>query len=241
VARALIRLLVLLLVLAGLAVVADRVAARLAGRAVADGLTTTQKLGAPATVSFPDVPFLTQAIHGRYDTVEVSMPKVPTEAKGVVIDRLDATLHGVTAPAGPMLRGEVTALPVDTAEARATVTFATLETAAKAAVGDAVTQFTLSRAAADRVALSAVVQTPLGPLPVKGAARITVSGGAVRVRLVPESLTGVPAGLRQSVAGLVDLNGITPELPYGFRVSGVTVDPVGLRVTASGRKLTIPL
>jgi len=235
------RLVVLLIVLALLLIAADRLGAVLASRAVAEGLTRSEHLGRTASVSFADLPFLSQATAGRYGTVDVTLEQLPTPA-GLVVDRIDATLHGVTAPTVPLLRGEVKELPVERGEAVAFVSFDSLERTARERLGSLVSGLTLGQATdGHRVSLSAAVRTPLGNYPVKGQVELSVVRGAVAVRLLPQTLTGVPVGLRSQVAGLVDLTALTPALPFGIRADGVTVEPSGLRVRASGTKLTIPI
>jgi len=241
VSRALARLVVVLIVLLVVLVAADRVGAHLASRAVADGLTRTERLGRTASVTFADLPFLTQAASGRYGTVEVTLEGLPTEG-GLVVDRIDATLHGVTAPTGPLLRGDLHQLPVDRGDAVAFVSFTSLESTARARLGSLVSGVNLGQATAgNRVTLSATVRTPLGSYPVRGQAQLSVTRGSVAVRLLPETLTGVPVGLRTQVAGLVKLEVLTPALPFGIRATGVTVEPSGLQVQASGTKLSIPI
>jgi hypothetical protein len=240
VSRALTRLIVALIVLFVLAIAADRVGAVLAARSVADGLTTSQGLSRPASVSFPDVPFLPQAVRGRYDTVEVTLEglKLPD---GLVVDRVDATLHGVSAPAGPLLRGQLEELPVDSGEAVAFVSFDALEAAARGRLGSVVSGLNLGQATVPgRVTISATARPALGGLTLRGQAQLSVSRGVVGVKLLPETLAGVPVGLRSQVAGLLDLTALAPALPFGFRASGVTVEPSGLRLTASGTKLAVP-
>jgi hypothetical protein len=239
--RVLIRLMVLVVVLLVLVVIADRVGAALAARTVADRLTRSESLGRAAAVSFPDVPFLTQAARGRYSTVHVTLEELPTTA-GVVVDRIDATLHEVAAPTGPLLRGQVRSLQVERGEADAFVSFDALERTAQQRLGSAVRRVGLSQATSgNRVTLSASVQTPVGAYSVRGQLELTVSGGTAAVRLLPQTLTGVPTGLRTQVAGMIDLGGLAPKLPFGFTARSVTVEPAGLRLAASGTGLAIPL
>lgn len=237
--RVLVRLGIVLSVILVLLVVVDRLGAFLAERAVAGRLTSSEGLARPASVDFTDVPFLTQALRGRYTTVEVTLEGMPTPA-GVTVDRIDATLHGVTAPTGSLLRGEWRHLVVDRAEASAVASFATLQDAARRTVGAQLTSLRLARAGADRVAVTARAATSLGTFTIRGQARVATDGGRVTVRLLPETVSGVPSALRDRVTALVDLAWLAPPLPFGFRATAVTVEPSGLRVAATGSKLSIP-
>lgn len=237
--RVLLRMIVGVVVTAVLLVAADRAAAALVARSVAQGLTSAQRLARPATVTFGGLPFLTQVAAGRYDAVDVTMTGVPT-VSALVIDRLDAHLHGVRARAGTVLRGELTQLRVDRGEAEGFASFGALERAADAMLGRGVT-FTLTRAAGDRVAFSARITSFLGAVVVRGQARVAVHGGAVVLRLLPETLIGVSPALWAQIVPQVDLSHLVPALPFGFRATGVIVDPSGLRLQVTGHGLIIPV
>jgi hypothetical protein len=238
--RPLTRLILLLVVVAVLAVAADRVSAYVAARSVAQGLTSSQQLSRPATVSFRGIPFLTQALRGRYDTVDITMEGLPT-ASGLVVDRIDATLHGVSAPPDLLLRDRLTALPVEQAAAVVVVSFTSLELSARRVRGTQLVSLVLARAAANRVVITAALVTPLGRFAVRGQAELSVSRGTVAVRLLPHTLaiTGVGSLLPSQVANLVNLTTLVPKLPFGFRATAVSVDDTGLRLQAAGSALSM--
>jgi hypothetical protein len=238
VARTLTRLLIVVVLLFVVLIAADRAAAYLVSRTVAGGIQQSQRLSAPVSVSIPGIPFVTQAVRGSYDTVDVTLRAVPTGR--LTVDRIDATLHGVHASAAEALRGQLTSLIVDRASAVAEVSFASLQDAAGRLLGGKVVAITLGRGSENRVAVTATVGTLVGKLTVSGQAQLSVSKGVVAVRLIPSSLSGVPAGLRSAVSTQVDLSGLAPELPYGFRATAVSVDDTGLQVQAVGTALTIP-
>jgi LmeA-like phospholipid-binding len=236
--RLLTRSIVLVAVLAVVAVAADRVAAMLAARTVSQNVTASARLGRPADVRFPTVPFLTQAAAGRYD-VDVTMQGVPTRG-GLVLDRIDASLRGVSAPAGPLLAGHVQQLPVDSGDAVVYVSFAALQAAVRRSVGARADGLSFARAAADRVAVAETLQTAVGSFTVRGQAQLTVKGSSVVVHLLPDTVTGVPALVRSNLGSLVDLTVLTPALPFGLRPTAVAVDDNGLRLTAAGTHLVLP-
>jgi hypothetical protein len=238
VGRGITRLLVAVVVLVVLVVGIDRLALYLVDRGVAAQLQKAEQLTPPVDVSVQGFPFLTQAAAGLYDTVDVTLHGVPA-TNGLVIDQLDATLHGVHAPAAQAVSGQLSSLPVDSGTAVAQVSFKSLTAAAvKALPTDGVT-LTMGRATANRVALRAQVDTPLGELAVSGQAQLGISKGRIAVELLPETLTGLPSGLRDQVAQQLDLSALTPQLPFGLRARSVTVEPNGLQVQAYGTSLTI--
>jgi hypothetical protein len=240
VAGPLLRWTVLLVVLAVLLVGVDQVASRIVTRQTALGLRMSQGLSTSPVVTFVGRPFLTQAVRGRYRQVDVEMTGVPTEGP-LVVDRLDTSLYGVRAAALPSLRGELTDLPVERGEADAYASFPALQRAATEILRGQGITLTLGYGAADRVTFTARIGSPVGVFTVKGQTRITVAKGAVVVRLLPDTLTGVPALLRSQVAAQVDLSGLVPALPFGFRATRVAVTPQGLRLHAAGTSLTIPV
>lgn len=87
------RLLVGLVVLLALLLAADRAGAALASRAIAAEVQSATRLPGEPDVEVAGFPFLTQALAGRYDRVELTARDVP--AGELTLDRLDATLTGV--------------------------------------------------------------------------------------------------------------------------------------------------
>jgi hypothetical protein len=238
VTRLLSRLLLLLVVLGVLAVGADRAAALLAARGVAQVVQQTQRIPTAPSVTFRGIPFLTQAVTGRYRSVDVSMRDVPGENK-LVIERLDTSLYGVHAPLQQVLQGGLTTLPVDHADAAAHVTFAALEASANARLSGQGARIILRRAASDKVGVTASVNTPLGAFTVSGQARLSASRGRILVTLLPETLTGIPQVLRDVAVQQIDLSVLAPALPFHLAIRSVTVDGSGLQLSATGSNITL--
>jgi hypothetical protein len=238
VTRSLSRLLLTLLVLAVLAVGGDRAAAVVAGRGVAQNLQRTQRIPAAPSVTFHGFPFLTQAVTGRYQTVDVAMRGVHGE-NGLAIERLDTTLDGVHAPLQQALDGGLTTLPVDHVEAAAHVTFAALEASADSRLSGQGVRVTLGRGAADRVAVTARINTSLGAFTVSGQARLTASAGRVRVTLLPQTLSGIPQALRDVAVQQIDVSVLAPALPFHLSIRSVTVGASGLQLSATGSNITL--
>lgn len=219
------RLLVGLLVLAGLALAADRGSLALAERAVADQLRTSEGLAQTPDVELRGFPFLSQVLGGRYDEVRVVATGI--QRGGVRVQELDATLTGVEARLGDVLAGDVTALPVASLEAEALVTFADLA----------------RRTGLEGVRIDAVD----GALRVT--ARVTVLGQAYTASAVSSlalrgdvltfaARTAEVAGQRSEellalVAQALRFTVRVGELPFGLQLDGVEVTPQGLRLQAS--------
>jgi LmeA-like phospholipid-binding len=231
------RVLVVLAVLVVLLVVADRAAAHLAAGAVADAVRRDQRLSSTPSVDIQGFPFLTQALGGVYDEVDVRLADVPVRG-GVAVDRVEVRLRGVHLPAGDAVRGAVSRVPVDDADARATVSFAALAARLDRPV-------TLGPGPAPGV-LSVAGDIPVdggaggGTLPVRAQVRLSVAGGVLTVAPVRASLADVPASVRPRVERLLSqLSVRLPTLPFGFRVTALTVGADGLTVTAAGRSIVV--
>ncbi|WP_030451625.1 DUF2993 domain-containing protein [Herbidospora cretacea] len=90
------KLVVALLVLVVLAVVLDRVAVAGVQREIAKQVQASADLDAPPTVQVKGVPFLTQAIGGRYEEIAIDIGDIQRE--GIRLSDVQATLYGVKAP-----------------------------------------------------------------------------------------------------------------------------------------------
>ncbi|MFC4060447.1 DUF2993 domain-containing protein [Planomonospora corallina] len=91
--RKLLAFLVLLLVLVA---ILDRVAVAGVEKEIATRATARYDLASPPEVAIHGIPFLTQAVAGRYEQVEVAVGSMTVA--GVRLSAVDATLYGVTAP-----------------------------------------------------------------------------------------------------------------------------------------------
>lgn len=112
---------VALVVLLGLLVVADRAGAAYAARVVAEEVQRAAGLDARPDVDVGGFPFLTQAVAGRYERIDVRATDVP--ADDLVIAVLEASLDGVRAPLSDVLSQSLAEVPVDRVTARALLSY----------------------------------------------------------------------------------------------------------------------
>jgi LmeA-like phospholipid-binding len=105
------KVLVGLVVLVVLVVIADRVGAAVANRKLAGQVRTELALQEDPTVRVQGIPFLTQALGGRYKDVRVQIPDYDSGPLQNIV--VDARLQGVHAPLGDVLNGRLTSVPVD--------------------------------------------------------------------------------------------------------------------------------
>jgi hypothetical protein len=227
------RLLVTAVVLAGLLVAADRVAAAVAANAVADQVVASADL-ASADVSIGGFPFLTQALGGRYDSVSVVATGVA--AGEVTLDRLDATLTGVSVPLSDVLSGAVGEVPVASVRATALVGYAELARRS----GDR--RLTVAPDG-DRLRVTGSVSVLGQTVSASALSSVRVEGGAVVVTAESYSVgdAAASAAISRALGGRFDLRIPVTGLPYGLQVSGVRVTAAGVEVTAAaGATVLVP-
>ena len=217
--------LVALVVLTGLLLVADRGLAAVAQRTVAAEVQLAAGLTAEPDVDLGGFPFLTQAVRGRYDRVEVSSTRVP--AGVLVLDRLDAVLLGAQVPIGEALSGSVTRVPVEQVTARALVGFDQLQQQS----GDRRLTFAPD---AGRLRVTGTVEVFGQELSAVAVSRLSIVDGDLLVTaesfevgndLADSLLTG-------ALEGRFDLRVPVQDLPYGLAVTGVEVAAGGVVVLA---------
>lgn len=218
-----------LAVLLALALVGDRIAAGLAADAIAAKVQATTALPEEPEVTVRGFPFLTQALSGRYDRVDITARDVP--ARDTTLARLDTTLRGVQVPLSQALSGAVDSVPVESVEARALVPYDELARRSGAR------GLTVAPAEGDRVRVTGEVDVPGGTVAATAVSRVEVVDGVVVI--TAESFEvgdrADDAALNRALAGLLDLEVPVRGLPFGLQVSGVSVQPDGVRVVAEAR------
>lgn len=218
------KLLVLLVVLAVLAVVGDRVTVRVAETAIAKQAQTSAGLSSRPEVRIHGFPFLTQAVGGKYRRIDVTAHDL--DRGGAHVERLDATLHDVEVPLNDALHNEVGAIPVSGIDATALVTYAEL------AHRSGLTGVTISPTEGG-VQVTARV-TVLGQT-VRASARSRLALRGNRIAVTAQSLNVLgqssPA-LVNALAGMLDLLVPVGTLPYGLHLTGLRATPQGVRLTA---------
>jgi hypothetical protein len=220
-------LLVVVLLLLGLAVVADRVAAGLAEDKVAEQLAAKGGLAGTPEVDVTGFPFLTQAVAGRYDDVRIS---VTAEELGQPAGtRADVALHGVHVPLGSALSGSVDRVPVDRVDGTATLSYELLS--AKLG-GD-----TTLRPEGDGLRITKTVEVLGRSLPLTAVGTVSLDGNQLVVDVDEAAGAGVdlPGFLVDRVSDLLDLRYDVPALPFGLQLTSVrpAADGVDIALAAA--------
>jgi len=219
-------LLVVVLLLLGLAVVADRVAAGVAEDKVAEQIATKGGLHGTPTVDIAGFPFLTQALRGRYDDVRIALPA--EELGQPAGTKADVDLHGVRVPLSSVLSGSVDQVPVDRIDGTATLSYALLS----AQLGGDSTL----RPEGDGLRITKTVELLGQTIPLTATGTVALTGNQLVIDVQKAAGAGVdlPAFLVSRASDLLDLRYDVPALPFGLQLTGVTPaeDGVHLRVEA---------
>jgi hypothetical protein len=220
-------LLVVVVLLLGLAVLADRVAVGLAEDRVGQELASKGGLAGTPEVEIAGFPFLTQAVAGRYDDVRIAL--TADELGQPEGTRADIALQGVHVPLSSVLSGSVSEVPVDRIDGTATLSFALL---AHQLGGDA----TLRREG-DRLRITKTVELLGYTLPLTATGTVALDGDELVIDVQQASGSGaeVPDFLVTRVSDLLDLRYRVPPLPFGLRLSDVTPGEDGLDVRVEAR------
>lgn len=223
------RLAVVAALLLVVVVIADRIAAGVAAGAIAARVQATTALPEEPDVTVRGFPFLTQALSGRYDRVDITARDAP--AGEMTLTRLETTLRGVQVTLSQALSGEVDAVPVEAVEARALVSYDEL------AQRSGARRLTLEPADGGRVRVTGQIDLPGESVSVTALSRVELSGGDILVTAESfEAGGGVEeAVLDEALAGRLDLKVPVTGLPFGLEVTGVSVEPEGVRVVAEAR------
>ena len=216
-------LLVVVLLLLGLAVAADRFAVGVAEDKVAGQLAEKGGLHGTPTVDIAGFPFLTQAAAGRYDDVRITL--TAAELGQPAGTRADIDLHGVRVPLSSVVSGSVNRVPVDRIDGTATLSYALLS--AKLG-GDSTV-----RAEGDRLRITKTVEVLGQTIPLTATGSVTLDGNKLVIDVTKAAGAGVdlPGFLVSRASDLLDLRYDVPALPFGLKLTGVTPAAHGVDIT----------
>jgi hypothetical protein len=229
-------LIVFVLAVAVIAVVGDRLAVSAAQRAVSIKVRDAALLGANPTVKITGFPFLTQAVRGRYDKIDVTAHDIHRD--GVRIDTIRATFYGVHVGLSAALAGRVNAVPIDRSTGSILLTFADLDSYL------AKRHLTVTdRGGALQVEGSLTIAGHA--LAVSGTYAVSVDGRKLVLSPVASSLRAAGVALSGTVASAVTsalaVSIDTGTLPFGLTISKAVVLPTGIGVDATARGLVVPV
>lgn len=219
------RLLIGVGILVVLLVAADRLGVVLAERALAGQIRTELALQQTPDVSIGGVPFLTQAIGGRYEDVHVLLPDV--DAGRLQNVRVDADLRGVRAPLQDVLRRRIDEVPVDEISGDLTVDYDDLARASGIAGLRIVRE-------ADALRVTGSVRVLGRDVDASAVGRVEVEGNNIVIVAEQAKVEGVdlPAPALRAAARLLSFSVAPTGLPLSLRITGVRTGDEALEVTA---------
>ncbi|MCW2536104.1 MAG: hypothetical protein JWQ26_1803 [Modestobacter sp.] len=220
-------LVVLLVLLLGGAVVADRVGVGIAEDQVAQQIAERGGLAGTPDVDITGFPFLTQAVSGRYTDVRVSL--TADQLGQPAGTRAQVSLRGVRIPLSDVLSGSVQEVPVDRIDGTATLSYALL---AQQLGGD-----TTVAPADGGLRITRTVSLLGYDFPVTGAGAVVLDGRDVVVDVQQAAAAGVdvPGFVLDRAADLLDFRYPVPALPFGLRLTSIDPGRGGVRVGVEAR------
>jgi hypothetical protein len=228
-------------VLVGLAIGADRVANHVAEGRIAAVLQSDAHLAHKPTVTVHGFPFLTQAVGGTYDRIEVKASDLfdsVTGLHGSTGSVSTVNFDGVHLPVSKALSGDVDEIRVDRVTGSAVVAFSDVEKASGVPglrIGAVVGQ-------PDQARLSESVDVAGVSATAEVTARVSVVGNGVKLEPVDVSLpagVSLPAAVLDQVRSRAGFTVTVPGLPRGVRLTGVSVGPAGVTVAVRADDITL--
>lgn len=214
-------LLILVLLLAGLLVVVDRVGVAVAEDRVAESIAAEGGLDDPPVVDVVGFPVLDDAVRGRYDEVRIAFTAADLgQPEGT---RADVVLRGAEVPLSDLF-GVVERVPVERIEGTATLSY---ELLAAQLGGD-----TRLEREGDGLRISRTVEVLGQQLPLTATGEVTLDGADLVLDVEAAGGAGVevPDVVVDRVSDLLDLRYTVPPLPYDLRLTAVRPDDDGVVV-----------
>ena len=217
------KLLIVVIVLAGLLVVADRVAVVAADRQVASRVQSAYNLSSKPSVSVQGFPFLTQVASGNYHQIDVSIGSLSTD--GVQVNGLTAQLSGVRAPLSDLLGHGSSSITATQVTGSGTVPFSSVRSHLPRGVQ-------LSQDG-EALRLAGTVSYLGVTVPVSADATLAPDGSGIAVTPTRISVASGSSALSSVIAGQFRFVVPVTGLPLHLAVRSVSVVPGGVRVGAS--------
>ncbi len=230
--------LVVFVVLGGLFVASDRIAAYAAERTIATQVKkelAAREITTPTepAVSVGGFPFLTQVARGKYDRITIHLDRPASQ--GVTLDLLDVTATGVNASTSAIVNGTGT-ITADDVDGLATLNWDAVSklmnakgfggsSARASALPDGQVQV---RVPVTLAGLSTTV-VATGTLAIgTGVVHVVIKNVTTEGGDIPAAISRLVGSIKQSLSIDVKL----PQLPYNLQVRTVRATPQGLTVTA---------
>ncbi len=219
------RLVVVLIVLLALLAVVDRVGVLVAQSVLASQVKDQLGLHQTPDVSIRGIPFLTQAVRGKYSDVRVRLPDV--DAGSVRHVAIDARLQGVRVPLSDAIRRQIQQVPVDRISGTLDVRYDELARAS------GISGLTITRDG-DSLKLAGSVRVLGRQLDVRAVGRVEVRGNDIAINAEQAEVAGVPVpqAALDAAARLLSFKVSPTNLPLSLRITSVDIGDDALFVSA---------
>jgi hypothetical protein len=217
------KLLIAVIILAGLLLAADRIGVVVADHEIAGKVQTAYHLPAKPSVSVKGFPFLTQVASGNYHDIQVSVGQLTTN--GVTVDDLVAQLTGVHAPVSDLTGNHSADISAAQVTGTATVPFSSVRRRLPAGV-----QLSQDGSA---VRLAGTVRYLGLSLPVSADAVLSPSGSGIAVTPTRIMVAHGGSALSSLISGQFRFVIPVTGLPLHLAVKSVHVVSGGVRVSAT--------
>ncbi|MFJ9726410.1 DUF2993 domain-containing protein [Streptomyces sp. NPDC101209] len=247
--RALRILLIVVVILGGLFVIADRVAVHFAENEAADKVRTTENLASTPDVSIKGFPFLTQVASGELDDVRIGIKDYEADTgagtagnsagvpKTIRIDDLKADMKGVS------FSGDYSSATATSATGTATVAYDELLKAAKSQPtqifpGIKAQVVDLSDGGNGKIKVNIKISTPAGSRTYPVLSSVTVRGDSVQVHA--DDLPKLVVDLADArIRSITDFRQTIDRLPGGVKLESVQAAQNGVEITVKGSNVKL--
>ncbi|RCG31735.1 DUF2993 domain-containing protein [Sphaerisporangium album] len=221
------KLIVFLVLLGILLAVLDRVAVAGVEKEVARQIAARYDLSSPPTVKVEGIPFLTQAVSGRYEEIRVHIGEMTT-SDGAKLSRIDAVLHGVNAPLMDLIQNSATA------DVRADKVTGTIVISRETLDARAPRGLKLHGNGDNSLTVTGNLTVAGLSVPVSARMKIQIVPGGVR--LTPSDVNGVRV---PDAAKTLGFTVPIKDLPLNLRIQSVRTTSEGLVVQGLGRDVPL--
>ncbi|MEU6776351.1 DUF2993 domain-containing protein [Streptomyces sp. NPDC046759] len=237
--RALRILLIIVVILGGLFVIADRIAVHFAEGEAADKLQSRENLASTPDVNIKGFPFLTQVAGGSLDDVEVGIKNYEaatgTAGKTIRIDDLKADMKSVS------FSGDYSSATAATATGTATISYAELLKAAASQpteVAPGVTARIVGLSDGGNGKIKVMVEGTVSSLGIKRTvpvlSSVTVRNDKVQVHADSLPRLGAAVIAENRIREITDFQQAVDQLPGGIKLDEVQAAQDGVRITVKG-------
>ncbi|GGO68364.1 LmeA family phospholipid-binding protein [Nonomuraea cavernae] len=210
------KLAVFLIVLALIVVVLDRVAVAGVERDLSNRIAAAADLSRTPTVTIEGIPFLTQALSGRYPEVRFDLGTLTYG--GVPVKNLRGAAYDVTAPLADVIQ--------NTADIRAE-RLTVIGTLTRETIDKYAPRGVKISGNGRRLVASGEVRVGVNQVKFDAEMRVDVADGGIRLQA--EKIQGVPDALAKFVSYTIPFQG---KLPFDVKVTGVKSVADGLEFSA---------